>query len=141
MADTFGSLLLPAPAPAANAAVADPLLDVLLAFFAASLQDGLATAWAARAPTIPIVRKTFAFNPNEHGISSGAFPALYGWRSSFGPTKRAASDWYLRQSTLSFMWVPEEAPSARSSAREPIINGIDAAFSDPIEAVGRTPSW
>lgn len=141
MADTFGSLLLPAPIPASGKAVTDPLLDVVLAFAAGCLTDQLTTAWQARCPGQPIVRSTFALNPNEHGISSNAFPALYGWRSKFGPTKRAASDWYLRDSTISLMWVPEPTATDRQAAREPIINGIDAAISDALESVGRTPGW
>lgn len=141
MADVFGSLTLPAPAPASGKAVADPLLDVLLAFFSACLTDSLTTAWQARCPGQPIVRASFALNPNEHGISSNDFPALYAWRSKFGPTKRAASDWYLRQSTISLMWVPEPSATERMATREPIINGIDAAISDALESVGRTPGW
>ena len=141
MGDFYGSLPLPATAPATGAALTDPLLDTLLGFIAGAMQDQLGTAWAARSGGAPIVREKFNYNPYEHGIDGKAFPALYAWRSRVDPLRRAASDWYLRDSQLSFLWVPEQAPSEKSKLREGILHGIDAAVSDAFEFKARTPSY
>ena len=52
MADTYGALPIPIPAPAAGRAVADPALDIMAAFFAAVLNARAQIAWSAVQPPV-----------------------------------------------------------------------------------------
>ncbi len=141
MSDLFGLLALPAPAAAAGAAVTDPLLDVLLAYAKAVLNEDLGTAWAAIAPADPLpVAYVFNHNPDLESFNSNETPALYMWRGPDNGANRYAQDVIADDSGFHALWVPPPMGQEDRRVREAIRNGIKkslrAAFAN-----GRHPAW
>lgn len=142
MTDTYGPLAIPVPVPAAGTAGGDPLLDTLLAFFKAALDDGMAEAWQARAPDGDAAVKTVVVgNPDLLGIPPQTLPALYLHRSAMGRPVWDASDWRVRPSTLllSYVW-PLDGDQDRGLQRAAFGNAAEAILDAAIER-GRTPGW
>lgn len=142
MADLFGLLELPAPAPAEGAALTDPALDVLLDFMRAVLNADLGDAWAARAPTdAEPVAYVFNHAPASESFNMDETPALYAWRSDdAGGTHRYAQDLFADEGGFTVIWVPPPLPQEDArfieAARNGIKKSLKAAFGQ-----GRHPAW
>lgn len=141
MSDIYGPLALPVPAAAAGAAVADPLLDTLLAFFRAVLIRQAGAAWLAAAPaTSSVVKIARAHNPSENSFVDDKTPGLFLWRSKVDPAVDIAADWRVRPSTLTLQWI--FWPTAKQELKrqwDPFLNAMSCL--DAAVELGRDPGW
>lgn len=141
MSDTYGPLALPIPVAASGAAVADPLLDTLLAFFRAVLIRQAGAAWLAAAPaTSSVVKLARAHNPAENSFVDDKTPALFLWRAKTDQAVDIAADWRVRPATLTLQWL--FWPTAKQELKrqwEPFLNAMSCL--DAAVELGRDPAW
>ena len=138
----FGALPLPVPAPAAEAAVSDPGLDVLLAFAKDVLVARCNTAWAAIAPNIgngDVVQLVRTHDPAERAFLEKQLPALWGWRTK-GDSETIADDFDTSLDTLCLLWVFPPALAENQRLRGPIVNGVAKSLLASLKR-GRDPAW
>ena len=149
MADSYGLLTLPVPAPVTTAAgtpsVSDPALDVLLGFLQAVINAYGATAWASvrpnplASPSLVPVLSVFSNNPEEESFNSSALPALFAWRGESNG-ERIADDYETRVTRVSILWVPPVAQQITQRKLSPFRNAIDKIVDGAIFR-GRDPNW
>lgn len=139
-ASQFGALPLPVPAPADGATVADPGLDVLLAFARAVL---IASANAAHQTVDPgtdaVVKTIRAHNPGQVVFNERELPALFGWRLS-GESETLAEDYEIETSKITLLWIFPPAQQEHLARRGPLVNGLAKALDAALRR-GRHPAW
>lgn len=141
MADTFGLLEIPAPAPADGDALTDPALDMVLGFMLAVLNEELGTAWGKRAPTDPkVVAYVFNHAPMLESFKLDETPALYGWRSDDAGSFRYTQDLVADEGGMTFLWVPPALEQETERFAQGIRNGIKKVLKAAF-AQGRHPAW
>lgn len=139
MADVFGGLTLPAPAPLQGEAVTDPLLGHLGAFLRASLTADLKVAWAAVAPREPMVRRVLLHNPEKCDVTDKDFPSLYVWRSKTTPVS-LSDDVVSDEASIRVLWPFAPTNALTLSSQLPIFNGIVKSVRRSL-LLGRHPAW
>jgi hypothetical protein len=139
--NTFGAITLPIASPDTGESVSDPALDVLLSFCKAVLNAEASTAWGVRAAgETPIVRETFAHNPEVGDFVDRDLPALFLYREGGGTFEDDGIDFQRENTTLRLRWVMPDGEQIRRTDRTPILSGIGKALAAAISA-GRHPSW
>lgn len=136
MAHQVGGLKLPAIATDPPGA---PFLGVLLDGFQSTLERYCGAAWEAIAPGEPIVRKTFAHNPEEGDFKSGDLPTLYLWVDSIPQHTRFADGIKLRTQLLHALWVMPPSNAQRKQERDAFWSAMDAALWTIIDSDGISP--
>lgn len=136
----FGAMPLPVPVAGATETVADPGLDVLLAFARAVIVARCGNAYADIAPgTGSVVKLTRAHNPGEIVVTEKQFPGLWGWRTG-GTFETIADDFDTEVSRITLLWVFAPAQAENQRVRGPIVNGIAKSLSASVMR-GRDPAW
>lgn len=139
-ASQFGALPLPIPAPGTGETVADPGLDVLLAFAKAVLIASANTAHQTVDPgTEDVVKTTRAHNPGQVVFSEKELPALFGWRIS-GESTTEADDYEIETSKITLLWILPPAQQEHLAARGPIVHGLAKALTAALKR-SRHPAW
>jgi hypothetical protein len=145
MGDAYGMLPLPALAPAADEALTDPAIDILLEFMTAVLNYYGDAAWASvsgyQAGDNHTVVQTFNFDPHETTFNTRDLPALFLWRKKIGGSAWLATDYYVRESKLILQWVPPPAIQSMRARWRPFINLIASALDGIMDPSARVPSW
>lgn len=145
MGDHYGPLALPAPAPEPDEAIADPLIDVVLGFYAAVLNFWGGAAWSAvngyQGGDDRLVVSVNAFEPDETTFNTTDLPALFLWRDEVGGADWIAQDYYVRTSKLIMLWVPPPAEQATRAKWKPIINLIASSLDGITDPSARIPTW
>lgn len=148
MADFYGPLALPVPAPAAGATFADPAIDTLLSFFQAVLNANGGAAWSAvndyQAGGDNVVNTVNAFDPEEDGgltFNARDLPALFMWRSAILGSVWKAADYYVRYSQITLLWVPPAAVQSNRAIWHSATNLIASILDGITDPDGRDPSW
>lgn len=145
MTDTIGGTQIPLVASAKGEVVTDPLVQVLLLFLKAYLQDdaNATAAWdtVGVAPGQKVVTKTFSYDPRKAGLpfNEKDLPALYLWRGN------SVDDWegedrQVEVTQLHLFWVMAPDVQEKLAARVNFINGLRKAITNALEH-GRTPSF
>lgn len=142
--DFYGNLEIPIPRPRKDTAAGDPGLDVILSFFTAILNAHGGAAWDEigdeNGPGM--VRNAFTHDPQRVGINREDLPAIYLWREKILPSSRIGSDYYVRPSKLTLLWVPPQAADQETRARrEPFFNTVAAIIDSVIDPAARDVSW
>lgn len=141
MPDTYGPLEIPVPEPEGTDAVSDPLIDVTLSFFKAVLNANAGAAWRVVAPGEPVVRCTFAHDPEELDFNAKQLPALFLWRDEGKDFNNLqTSDGNFHTSILKGLWVFAPRPQTIQKSRRPILNAIQTILHRAIEQ-NRDPAW
>lgn len=136
----FGAVPLPVPVPGAAETVADPGLDVLLAFAQAVIVARCGDAYADIAPgTGSVVKLTRTHNPGEIVVTERQFPGLWGWRTG-GTFETIADDFDTEVSRITLLWVFAPAQAENQRVRGPIVNGIAKSLAASVLR-GRDPAW
>lgn len=139
-ADTYGPIEDVPAAPAEGQAATDPALSILLDYFKAILNARLATAWESVAPTKPVVRQTFPYDPEREWFSTKSFPALYGHREGGQPTQRLADDWQTTPDTVVLTWIFPLAKPSAAAVRRPMISGLSKVLDRAVTLL-RDPAY
>lgn len=162
MADRFGALALPVPAPAVSdphwktRAAGDPCLLVLGSFLATTitalcdaayrhLEPGLDRlqlgAEADLGATGSIVRRVRFYNPVTRPFMVEDLPAIFvfrgGDRGSYQPY---ASDRFRKTSTITVFWAARQVDGEVQVERDPFLNAIGDAAACAVRD-GYHPSW
>lgn len=152
MADTYGALAIPIPAPAAGEAVADPALDIMGAFFAAVLNANAQTAWSAVQPPVrglatvadglvnPVVRTILEHNPEEIVFDEKQLPAIYLDRMGGEAPFWYAEDYRNTHDGWRLLWIFPTAQQYTQKQRNSFTNGIVKVLDRAIEAL-RDPAF
>jgi hypothetical protein len=123
---TIGALAVPLLPPASKSdTVADPALDIVLAFIRAMFNTYAAAAWKSVAPGEPIVRCAFIHDPEEYDFSEGDLPALYLFRTgSAKNSEQVAEDIRVQTDTLQLFWVLPRCEPSQERIRAPIFGAL-----------------
>lgn len=152
MADTYGALAIPLPAPPAGGSVADPGLDVMAAFFAAVLNARAQVAWTAVQPPVtglatqpngvvnPIVRTILEHNPEMVVFDEKQLAAIYLDRVSGEEPFWLAEDYRNTHDVWRLLWVFPTAVQYTQRIRNSFTNGIVKVLDRAIEAL-RDPAF
>lgn len=150
MADSFGKLLIPLPAPPAATSptgyqptAADPLIDYSLAFFQAFLNANAPVAWQAvfkDLPSAPPVLATFAEDPTTSAFTDNLLPALFMYRESAEEPEWIAEDWLTQKSVCRLLWVMPPTVFDKRAFRVSICGAIARTLLVGVERY-RDPSW
>src|SRR3954464_8415418 len=123
---TLGGLSVPlAPAATKTDTIADPALDVVIAYFKAILMAYADAAWKSVAPGEPIVRRTFTHDPEEYEFVETDLPALYLFRT--GSNKNAedqAEDIREHTDGVRLFWIMPPASQDKQRRRAPIVAAL-----------------
>lgn len=140
----YGTLHLPVPVPEDGQAPGDPLLDILLAFCKAVINDAGGAAWrkiAASDKQLPVMQ-TYAWDPLRGGIAKQNLPALFLFRSFNEPSDWVAHDYFVRPSQLTMYWVPPPVAKQELRGRQSaFFNVIQSAVDSVIDPEARDPSF
>lgn len=141
MADTFGALAFPVPAPSAGQAVGDPALDAITAYLAAVLTANLQTAWAASGvgDGQSIVKTVNKNSPEDGLFNKEDMPILFVWRGD-STNECITDDWVKKKTQVHVHWVTRPADQPKRAARSPIYNAVSSAIERALEQ-GRDPAW
>lgn len=152
MADTYGALAIPLPAPPAGGSVADPGLDVMAAFFAAVLNARAQVAWTAVQPPVtglatqpnglvnPVVRTILEHNPEQIVFDEKQLPAIYLDRVSGEEPIWLAEDYRNTHDVWRLWWVFPTAVQYTQRMRNSFGNGLVKVLDRAIEAL-RDPAF
>ena len=143
MGDAYGPMPLPAAAwGGAGTTLADPALDTLSSFFAAVINDQGSVAWASvfGAGQKPVAA-TFTYNPEEGGFNEQTTPALYLWRSKFWPSEWVMTDYFIRRTSITMLWIPPSAVQEFRAVATGFRNLVASAVDGVLAPDARTPSW
>lgn len=139
-ATQFGALPLPVPNPTSTTTVADPGLDVLLAFAKAILNATATTAYQMVAPGVGVpVKTTRAHDPGQVVFNEKELAALFAWRLR-GEVETLADDYDIETATLTLLWVFPTAQAEHQARRAPILNGLTKGLDAALKR-GRHPAW
>lgn len=143
--DSYGLLPIPldAPTTAAGETLGDPCLAVLLDAFKAALCANMAAAWDAYgvAPNTPVVRETFAHDPNKIVFLEKSLPALFLWRD--GSTTEyfdQTADRRIATDTLKLVWVYPTATPEKQRQRATFERAV-VGIVDGFLKRNRDPAW
>lgn len=141
MADQFGAVQFPVPAPASKSdSVSDPALDKLGGYLQAVLNANLNTAWHSVTPGgRDFIENVIVQDPQDGLFNESQLPALFLWRVSF-TSERISDDWTETTTDVNALWVPQTADQARRALRSQIINGLEKNITHWLRR-GRHPAW
>lgn len=157
MADTFGKLPLPLPAPNLDSAeiidtskaYGDPELEVIGDFLKAVLTYDLGAAWqkidprrrTVDGPPISIVEQVFTHNPQLYAFEPNALPGLFLYRNNVAETDRVAPNIYIFAGQIIVRWVYPFEPDPRHQARrDTFAIAIGKSIAAAVQA-GRHVAW
>jgi len=140
---TIGANPVPFVAPATSkATVADPALDIVLAFIRAIFERYAATAWRSVAPpTEPIVKRAFTHDPEDYDFSEDDLPGLYLFRTGSAKNNEdIAEDIRIATDSVRMFWVLPPAEQTKQARRVPIIQALGKLVDLKIKRV-RDPAY
>ena len=152
MADHYGALPIPAPAPPANTPVGDPGLDIYAQFFAAVLNARAQDAWSAVQPPVtglatvadglvnPVVRTVLEHNPEEISFDEKQLPAIYLDRTGGGEPYWLAEDYRNTHDVWRLLWIFPTAQQYSQKQRNSFTNAIVKVLDRAIEQM-RDPAF
>ena len=151
MADTFSGTptpLQPATTFTVNGttytlATGDTTLMYLLTYMQAVANAHASAAWNAQgvAPGFPVVRNVYPWDPDEVGLSEPQLPAMFLWCPSIVPSYRKADDFFVRETKLKLLWIPQTPPGQdKRKTRGPFGKGLHAILSQALDNM-RDPAW
>lgn len=142
MADRFGALEFPVPAPGADESLSDPCLDTVLRCLVAVMNEGpLAQAWALAAPKTPKpVNQAYAGDPDLTNWGASDLPALFLWRTNRGASSWIADDYMMASDALSLVWCFPKATRDLKGRLDNVVNAITKLLAVVVHE-GRHPAW
>lgn len=141
MPDQFGSLQFPVQYPDVKAGdtVTDPRLDKISNYLQAVLNADAGKAWGAVSAGRKFVEQVFTNDPNDSVFNEKDLPALF----VFDPrstSNQMTDDLVEDVSTLTVLWVPQNAEQSKRSFRSNAANGFKKVVQKNLY-VGRHPAW
>ncbi len=157
MADRFGKLELPYPAPNLgdpevpdhSKAYGDPELEVIGDFLRTVLIADLGKAWqkidprrlVVDGPPITVVEGVFTHNPQLYAFDANTLPALWIYRNNVKETDRVAPSLYVFAGTIIVQWVyPLAADNRMQAQRDPFAIAIGKSIARAVHH-GRHEAW
>lgn len=119
-----GALGLPIK-PGTNPA---PTLEALLCEFEFTIRRECADAWHTHYPGEPIIRKSFARDPEDGDFMSNDLPALFLWVANTLEAEQIADDYRVTTDNLTLMWIPHPAPDQKRQLSSQFWSDIDKAI-------------
>ncbi len=128
--------------PSKTATVADPALDIVLAFIRAMFNAYAAAAWRSVAPpTEPIVKRAFTHDPEEYDFNEDDLPALYLFRTGSSKNNEdIAEDIRVSCDSVRLFWVMPPAEQTKQAKRVPILQALGKLVDLKIDRV-RDPAF